>query len=164
MKELDERILDVYQKTIIEGKKKLSVPEKHQLNIAKKTLKMSDAGANIMGGMSKKEAREFLSRIGYSDKEIKKMEEDKDLSKSNKEINEASEVAFDAFDDEKKKFIESLVGKSNVKNQQFFDGIHGKIVNFNSVYGNRIRVDKKALKKIMSDKNVRWIDIVSIGL
>lgn len=164
MRELDEKILDVYQKTIIEGKKKLSVPEKHQLNIAKKTLKMSDAGANIMGGMTKKEAREFLSKIGYSDKEIKKMEEDKDLSPSNKEINEASEVAFDVFDDERKKFIESLVGKSNIKKQQFYDGIHGKIVNFNSIYGNRIRVDKKTLKKIINDKKTRWVDIIAIGL
>lgn len=56
-------------------KKNLSVPEKHQLKIARDTLKMSDAGAMVMGGMSKAEAREFLRKIGYSDTRIKKMEE-----------------------------------------------------------------------------------------
>ena len=36
------------------------VAKKHQRKIAKTTLKMSDIGARIMGGMTKKEAREFL--------------------------------------------------------------------------------------------------------
>lgn len=58
-------------------KKNLTVPEKHQLKIAKDTLKMSDAGARVMGGMTKEEAREFLRKIGYSDTRIKKMEESK---------------------------------------------------------------------------------------
>ncbi len=52
----------------------LTVPEKHQLAIAKSTLKMSDAGAMIMGGMTKKEARDFLKKIGWSDQRIKKLE------------------------------------------------------------------------------------------
>ena len=34
--------------------------KKHQVKIAKETLKMSDAAATIMGGMTKKEAREIL--------------------------------------------------------------------------------------------------------
>jgi DNA-directed RNA polymerase subunit RPC12/RpoP len=55
--------------------RELSVPEKHQLKIAKKTLQMSDAGANIMGGMDKKEARAFLKKIGYSDDKIAGLEE-----------------------------------------------------------------------------------------
>jgi thermostable 8-oxoguanine DNA glycosylase len=63
-------------KKIMGEAKKLSVPEKHQLKIAKKTLKMSDAGANIMGGMTKKEAIDFLKKIGYTDKQIKKMSEE----------------------------------------------------------------------------------------
>ena len=41
----------------------LSVPEMHQLKIAKDTLKMSDAGAMIMGGMTKKEAREIVKTL-----------------------------------------------------------------------------------------------------
>ena len=43
--------------------RKLSVPEQHQLNIARKTLKMSDVGAAIMGGMTKAEAREVILRL-----------------------------------------------------------------------------------------------------
>jgi hypothetical protein len=43
--------------------RELSVPEKHQLNIARKTLRMSDVGATIMGGMTKEEAREIIKRL-----------------------------------------------------------------------------------------------------
>lgn len=41
---------------------KLTVPEKHRLKIARATLKMTDVGAKIMGGMTKDEAREVISR------------------------------------------------------------------------------------------------------
>jgi hypothetical protein len=61
--------MKTYKKYLID-----SVPEKHQLKIAKDTLKMSDAGARIMGGMTKKEAKEFLKSKGYSEKQIKKLE------------------------------------------------------------------------------------------
>jgi hypothetical protein len=52
----------------------LSVPEQHQKKIAINTLKMSDVGASIMGGMTKVEARNFLKKIGYSDKQIEHLE------------------------------------------------------------------------------------------
>lgn len=42
----------------------LNTFEKHQRKIAEATLKMHDAGALIMGGMTKEEARSFLRRIG----------------------------------------------------------------------------------------------------
>jgi hypothetical protein len=54
--------------------KSLSVPERHQKNIAIKTLKMNDVMARIMGGMSKDEAREFLKSIGYTDAQVRKLE------------------------------------------------------------------------------------------
>ncbi len=41
----------------------MEVFDKHQVAIAKKTLRMSDMGANIMGGMTKEQAREVLARI-----------------------------------------------------------------------------------------------------
>jgi hypothetical protein len=41
----------------------LSVPEKHQLRIAKSTLNLSDVGARIMGGMTKAEARIVIKRL-----------------------------------------------------------------------------------------------------
>lgn len=43
--------------------KQLSVFDKHQLKIARDTLKMSDVGARIMGGMTKDEAREIINRF-----------------------------------------------------------------------------------------------------
>ena len=47
----------------------LSVFNKHQINIAKATLKMSDIGARIMGGMTKEEARVILTKfnVRYSE-------------------------------------------------------------------------------------------------
>ena len=44
-------------------KRKLTVPERHQLKIAKDTLKMSDIGAMIMGGPTKAEAKEIIKRL-----------------------------------------------------------------------------------------------------
>jgi hypothetical protein len=50
-------------------KKQLSVFEKHQLSIAYSTLKMSEIGAFIMGGMNHKEARDIIKKL--TGKEIK---------------------------------------------------------------------------------------------
>jgi hypothetical protein len=64
---------DLENRGMKEGK---DVFDKHQKAIALKTLKMSDAGANIMGGMSKAEARSFLkAKCGFSDARIAKLEE-----------------------------------------------------------------------------------------
>lgn len=48
-------------------KRELTVPEKHQLKIARDTLKLSDAGARIMGGMTKDEARMIIKRLTGKD-------------------------------------------------------------------------------------------------
>ena len=42
---------------------KLSVPEKHQLRVARMTLTYSDVGARIMGGPSKEESRAIILRL-----------------------------------------------------------------------------------------------------
>jgi len=44
------------------------------MNIAKKTLQLSDAGARILGGMSKEEAREVLRKAGWSERRIENAE------------------------------------------------------------------------------------------
>lgn len=44
-------------------KRKLSVPEQHQLKVARRTLEMSDVGARIMGPPTKAEAREIIKRL-----------------------------------------------------------------------------------------------------
>ena len=46
-----------------EMSKQLTVPERHQLRIARDTLRMSDVGALIMGGPTKDEAREIILRL-----------------------------------------------------------------------------------------------------
>lgn len=48
--------------------------QKHQLKIARDTLRMSDAGAAIMGGMTKDEARGFMAALGYSPRYIAELE------------------------------------------------------------------------------------------
>ncbi len=53
----------------------MTVFDKHQKRIAKSTLKMSDVGARIMGGMSKEEARQVLLRLGVSQMAIVKIEQ-----------------------------------------------------------------------------------------
>jgi len=47
----------------------MDVFDKHQLKIARHTLKMGDASALIMGGPTKKEAREIIKKI--TGKEVK---------------------------------------------------------------------------------------------
>lgn len=43
--------------------KTLTVPEKHQLKIARRTLELSEVGALILGGPNHKEAREIIFRL-----------------------------------------------------------------------------------------------------
>jgi hypothetical protein len=47
-------------------RKELNMVQKHKKRIAIDTLKMSDADALIMGGMTKEEARQFLESIGIN--------------------------------------------------------------------------------------------------
>jgi len=45
------------------AKRHLTVFDQHQLKIARRTLQMSDAGARIMGGMTKAEARAVIKKF-----------------------------------------------------------------------------------------------------
>ena len=42
---------------------RLTMAEKHQLAIARRTLRMSDEMAGVMGGPTKAEAREIIERL-----------------------------------------------------------------------------------------------------
>ena len=46
----------------------MNVFDKHQLRIAKDTLKMSDAGALIMGGMTKDQAWKIIQKLQPTDR------------------------------------------------------------------------------------------------
>jgi hypothetical protein len=50
-------------KRIRTERRRLSVPDQHQLRIARDTLKMSDVGVLVMGGPTKAEAREIIKRL-----------------------------------------------------------------------------------------------------
>jgi len=54
-------------------KESVDIFDKHKKQIALKTLKMNDVGASVMGGMSKKEALEYLMKIGYSKEQLEKI-------------------------------------------------------------------------------------------
>lgn len=41
----------------------MTIPEKHELRIARDTLRMSDAMLGVMGGPSKEQARETIRRL-----------------------------------------------------------------------------------------------------
>jgi len=45
------------------AKRTLNVFERHQLKVARDTLKMTDAGAKVMGGPTKAEARQIIKRL-----------------------------------------------------------------------------------------------------
>lgn len=121
--------------TLVGEKKKekdLSVPEKNQLKIAKKTLKMSDDGAKIMGGMDKKEARDFLKKIGYTEKEIGKLEESKkeeDKINSEKEFRQYANVLLkkahgkDFDEDKATELIDDLVKEIIKKDHKWSEAI-----------------------------------------
>ena len=55
-------------------KNKKHTPEWHRESIAIETQKMPHQIINWLGGPSKQEAKEYLLSIGYTEKEIKKME------------------------------------------------------------------------------------------
>lgn len=50
------------------------VTEQHKIRIAKATLRLSDAGAFILGGMTKDHAREVLTRNGWTAGKIAQFE------------------------------------------------------------------------------------------
>lgn len=52
-----------------------SVPDIHQIAIAKKTLQLSDVGAMILGGMTKEKARSVLrEKAGWTSDRISQFE------------------------------------------------------------------------------------------
>jgi hypothetical protein len=47
-----------------------TIPQQHQIEIAKRTLRAPDAMVAVLGGMDKAQARKVLSEAGYSDGQI----------------------------------------------------------------------------------------------
>lgn len=64
----------------------IDVFAKHQINIAKKTLRMHPAAVAVLGGPDHEESRKILKKHGWSDEQIKKHE----LSEEVEELNEST--------------------------------------------------------------------------
>jgi len=93
------------------------------------------------------------------------LNERKDKKVFKEDINESSQINFEELSDDNKKLITSIVDKGDEENQVYFDGIHGQIAKLIGMHGlQSLRIMKKDFKKIMNNKNVRWIQVDSIGL
>jgi len=76
----------VYSRLLNEPVLDEGVPEKHQLKIAKGTLLMNDAAANVMGGMNKEQARKFLRDHGWTDQRIQEYERSADAPRKKEDL------------------------------------------------------------------------------
>jgi hypothetical protein len=85
----------------------------HQTLIAKKTLKMSDAGARIMGGQTKEEARAHLKKMGWTQKQIHQHEH---------ELNERT-----------------LTGAEDTKKEEIVHSMKKKLQGFKARYGDKAK-------------------------
>ncbi len=47
---------------------------RHQTKIARNTLRLTDAGASILGGMTREEARRYLKSVGWNEERIRREE------------------------------------------------------------------------------------------
>lgn len=97
-------------------RKVLSVFEKHRKIIAFQTLRMSDAGAIVAGGMSKADARKFLLKIGYTEKEIAKIEES---SNSANDVSALSKIILVEIEDIVEKSVRSNVRRDMINTGKF---------------------------------------------
>jgi len=113
LKDIIQQMIDKLKESKIN---ELDVFQKHQKAIAIKTLKYSDQGAFIMGGMTKDEARKFLKSIGYSDNQIKKLEESKLTENSLRTmIRTMIEQELDQFDIEDEEKDKCDIGECGVE-------------------------------------------------
>lgn len=174
MREIDDKILEAYKNSILE--RKFDLGSGHMgngitvWNRAKEvhgdyeTIAHIDANRKISWRIKNppKKVKDYVEGIAKGKNPNVSTTQSQKVFKE--DVNEASEMFYPELDDDRKKLVSSLVGKKDVENQGYFDGIHGKIVSFIGMHGERnIRVRKKDLQKIIKDKNVRWVDISSIG-
>ena len=74
-------------------KRSFDVPEGHQIKIAKSTLRMSDVGALVMGGMDKPTARAILKKHGLYTREVKRIDEIRENPRRQRRANPARKKA-----------------------------------------------------------------------
>jgi len=161
MKSIDEKVLDAYRSSVLSESRITKISEAYKVaqNPSDKLwYALGSVGKYWMpvssGYKNKKEAEKFAEKQPKVDRKARG-------------LSEASQSSFDDVDPYVKEFIEKLFKNTSYKldKQTVFDGIHGIIVNFmDQLNTPSIRLRKTDLKKIMSDKNVRWVDISAIGM
>ena len=166
MKSIDEKVLDAYRSSVLNERKDINEAYKVAQNPSDKLwYALGSVGKYWMpvssGYKSKKEAEKFAKTQPMVDKK------ERGFVKEDNELSEASEITLDEAEPYVREFIEKLFKNTTYKvdKQVIFDGIHGIIVNLVDQFNTpNIRLRKTDLKKIMADKNVRWVDIAAVGM
>ncbi len=76
-------------------------------------------------------------------------------------LKEASPIKLKELPKDKMAFLKKH--KIDKKVLSTFDGIHGFITMYGTTGLDVLRLTKDDLKKIINDKNFRWLDVMSIG-
>jgi hypothetical protein len=180
MKSIDEKVLDAYRSSVL-NERKFDLGSGHKgngitvWNRAKEVHGDYEQIAHIDKNRKikyyiknpPKEVKAYVEKIAKGSNPNVSTTQSSKVFKEDTELSEASQVTYDDVDPYVKEFVEKLFKNTTYKvdKQVIFDGIHGVIVNFMDQFNTpNIRVRKTDLKKIMSDKNVRWVDIAAIGL
>lgn len=176
MDEINEKIQKAYQETILE--RKFDLGSGHLGN----GISVWNRAKEVHGDYEKiahidpdrkikyyiknppKQVKDYVEKIAKGPNPKASVSQSHKVFKEDTELNEASEVEFEEIDKGKQAFITKLVGKSNVKKQNYYSGIHGTIANLNSIFGDAMRFDIKDIKKIANNKDVRWVEVRAIGM
>jgi len=181
MEYINEKIQDAYQKTILERKFDLGSGHKgNGIVIWNRAKEVHGDYENIAHIDANRKIKYYIKKpskevISYVEKIAKGKNPNISTSQAGKvfreDISEASEINSDDVDPKILKFVENLFKGTRYKpeKQSHWDGVHGKIVDMvdqfgGSFGGDAVRADKKMLQKILKNKDVRWVDISSIGL
>lgn len=107
--------------------KPLSTPEKHQLKIARATLKMSNTMANVMGGMSKKEAKKIIEKFKKEGKITESLDE------ANRPLHEiAREIKSDwkKINYAAKPYLDALSSLDKISDMYMYDSAYEIVARF----------------------------------
>ena len=129
---------------------------------------VEDGKATIIKKMDtpKKEVKDYVEKIAKGKNPNISATQSQKVFKEDSEMNEASPISVEELPPDKQKLVKDIFKGTtyDFSKQTAFDGIHGQIVTFRDQFGTpSVRLNKKALQKILKDKNVRWVDVSSIG-
>jgi hypothetical protein len=150
MREIDDKILEVYRNTVLERKFELGSGHMgNGISVWNRAKEVHGDYEKIAHIDSNRKIKYYIKNPpkqvkDYVEKIAKGKNPNVSATQKQKVFNEASQMNYAELDEPRQKFVASLVGKGDVENQDYFDGIHGKIVSLLGKFGERgIRVKKK---------------------